>query len=73
MTLQIITRKLSILSDIKDILNVYVVCLTVVNYCNIQTLHHCVMSTLCALVSAIWIIKFVMLKKQNSMNKNCPK
>lgn len=62
-TLQIIMRKLSFSSESKDILTVYTVCLTVVNYCNITTSYQCIISLVCSMVSTLWIVNFVLIKK----------
>jgi len=62
-TLHIITRKLNISSKISDILSVYMVCAAVVNFFNIENEYQSIIASLCAIVSSVWIIKFLMVKK----------
>jgi len=67
--LHVIRKKMTIISDMNDVLNLYVICLFVVNFCYIETAYHCIMSMLSSLFSSIWIVKFFMLKKSSMQNK----
>lgn len=62
-SLQLMIRKKSMLSETSDILTIYVICATVVNWCNIQNGYHCLIATLCSIINSTWIVRFFMVRK----------
>ena len=63
---QVVKRKLTMHSNIKDILIIYLVCNFVIDFVLIKNVSQCEVSIYCSWLEILWIVKYYMLIKRPS-------